>query len=57
MDSSKLPVGLYFLLKLNTVNEEINRFFILSWQRLHKKKLPNAIVFSDSMITIANNER
>jgi hypothetical protein len=46
-----------FFLKANTVNEKIKRFFILSWQRLHKKKLPNAIVFSDSMITIANNER
>lgn len=57
MNLSNLAVGLYFFLKSNTVNEEINRFFILSWQRLHKKKLPNAIVFSDSMITIANNER
>jgi hypothetical protein len=48
---------LIFLLKSNTVNEEIKRFFILIWQRLHKKKLPNTIVFSDSMITLANNER
>jgi hypothetical protein len=44
-------------LKSNAVNEEIKWFFILIWQRLHKKKSPNAIVFSDSMITIANNER
>jgi len=48
---------LIFLLKSNIVNEEMRRFFILNWQRLHKKKLPNTIVFSDSMITLANNER
>jgi hypothetical protein len=48
---------LIFLLKSNTVNEEIKRFLILIWQRLHKKKLPHAIVFSDSMITLANDER
>jgi hypothetical protein len=56
-NSSNLGQILIFLLKSNTVNEEIRRFFILIWQRLHKKKLPNTIVFSDSMITLASNER